>query len=366
MLPDKRGKNADYIPQLAEDVVDPEQFGIAVTTIDGQRWCIGDVDIPFCVQSCSKVITYAIAQSIHGPDKVHQHVGKEPSGRAFNQMCLDERARMADEKKRQAAIQKAESIFDPQERAQAVREAEKTHLSPAIPHNPLINAGAIMTSSLVWQDVDEASRFDRVMSIWERACGYNPSSKTLVRPTFANSVYLSERATADRNFCLGYMMKEEGAFPKGVDLRTTLESYFMYCSIECTARTLSVIAATLANGGVCPVTDDKIFEPEVVRNCLSLMTTAGMYDYSGEFAFSMGFPCKSGVGGGLLIVIPGICGFCTWSPRLDDIGNSQRGVRFCQELARKFAFHTFDTLVGDANKLRPRRDPTQRQMQGKI
>ena len=104
----------------------------------------------------------------------------------------------------------------------------------------------------------------------------------------------------------------------------------MMCSIETTCAMFSIAAATFANGGVCPTTGQRIFEPEQVRNCLSLMSSCGMYDYSGRFAFSMGFPCKSGVGGGLFIVIPGVMGICTWSPRLDDIGNSVRGVEWCK------------------------------------
>ena len=110
-------------------------------------------------------------------------------------------------------------------------------------------------------------------------------------------------------------MKSAGAFPEDVDIVKTLESYFMYCSIECTAHTMSVIAGSLANGGVCPVTGADVFDAQTVKNVLSVMSNCGMYDYSGEFAFSMGFPSKSGVGGGLLIVIPGVAGFCTWSPR---------------------------------------------------
>ena len=178
-------------------------------------------------------------------------------------------------------------------------------------------------------------------------CGYNSKSNTLRSPTFANSTYLSERASADRNFCLGYMMREEGAFPEGIDIMKTLESYFMYCSIECTVHTLSVVAGTFSNGGTCPVTGKKVFDADVVRNCLSVMHSCGMYDYSGTFAYKMGFPCKSGVGGALMIVIPGVCGFCTWSPRLDDIGNSVRGVHFCKLIAKHFSFHSFAPLLDE-------------------
>ena len=198
-LPNRDGANADYIPQLAK--VNPEQYGVAVCTIDGQRFSIGDDDVPFCVQSCSKVITYAIAQSLHGPAKVHQHVGVEPSGRAFNELSLDERGHNEDIKKRKNLI-----------KAGLIEEASKLKIRPAIPHNPYINAGAIMCASLVKPKDSEDVRFDYVMKVWQEMCGYHPKSRTLRSPTFANSTYLSERASADRNFCLGYMMREEGAF----------------------------------------------------------------------------------------------------------------------------------------------------------
>ena len=126
------------------------------------------------------------------------------------------------------------------------------------------------------------------------------------RPGFANAVYLSERATADTNFCLGYMMKEKGAFEKNCNIVQALELYFMFCSVELTAEQMSVVAASLANAGVCPLTGEVVFQPQTVRNSLSMMASCGMYDFSGEFAFIMGFPAKSGVSGSLMIVIPGL------------------------------------------------------------
>ena len=163
-----------------------------------------------------------------------------------------------------------------------------------IPHNPYINAGAIMAASLVKAELREDHRFDYVIETWTKLAGHPTPAVG-----FQNSTYMGERATASRNFCLGYMMTEQGAFPAGNDLIKTLESYFMYCSIECTVHTLSVVAGTFANGGTCPVTGRKVFEPDVVRNCLSVMHSCGMYDASGKFAYEMGFPCKSGVGGAL-------------------------------------------------------------------
>ncbi|MEM6732137.1 MAG: glutaminase, partial [Myxococcota bacterium] len=168
------------------------------------------------------------------------------------------------------------------------------------------------------------------------------------------AVYLSERQTADRNFALGYFMRENDAFPENTDLIETLEFYFQCCSIEMTADMMSVVAATLANGGVCPTTGHKIMSPETVQNCLSLMYSCGMYDFSGEFAFTIGLPAKSGVAGAMLVVVPNTLGFCTWSPRLDALGNSVRGIEFCQRLVKEYNFHNYDHILEGSTKRDPR------------
>lgn len=127
------------------------------------------------------------------------------------------------------------------------------------------------------------------------------------------------------------------------------------CSMESTCETMSVIAGTLANGGICPLTEEKVLRPEVVRDVLSLMHSCGMYDYSGQFAFKVGLPAKSGVCGGMLVVVPNVMGFFTFSPPLDPLGNSCRGVQFCQELVQIFNFHRYDNLKHATNKKDPRR-----------
>ena len=137
-------------------------------------------------------------------------------------------------------------------------------------------------------------------------------------------------------------MRSKNAFPEGTDIEEALSLYFMMCSIELNAEGMSVVAATLANGGVCPLTGVRVFKPSTVRNCLSLMGSCGMYDYSGEWSFKIGVPAKSGVGGGIMVVIPNVMGICTFSPRLDGFGNSVRGVDFCKHLSANHAFHPFD------------------------
>ncbi|MGC4879911.1 glutaminase A [Micromonospora sp. DT43] len=303
------GQVADYIPQLGR--VDPEKFGIALCTTDGQRLALGDAESVFCVQSVCKPVNYCLALEQHGAEQVHRHVGREPSGRGFNELTLN---------------------------------------SEGLPHNPMINSGAIMCCSLLRPTWEMADRFDHVAETWRRLAGGGAVG-------FNNAVYLSERRTADRNFALGYFMREHRAFPDGTDLTETLEFYFQCCSIEVDARSLSVVAASLANGGVNPLTRERIFSADTVRKCLSLMSSCGMYDYSGEFAFTIGLPAKSGVSGGLMIVVPGVLGICVWSPRLDALGNSVRGVAFCEALVNRFNFHVYDSLATgeDSGKRDPRR-----------
>lgn len=301
------GKVADYIPQLAR--VNPEQYAISICTIDGQRLSIGDAYTNFCLQSTCKPINYCLAIEEFGEEKVHQHVGREPSGRSFNELSLN---------------------------------------TKGLPHNPLINSGAIMCASLIKPKLDMADRFDYVFQAWHRLCG-------LQKPSFNNAVYLSERQTADRNFALAYFMRENNAFPEKTNLVETLEFYFQCCSIESCSHNLAVAAATLANAGTNPLTGENIFEEKTVQHCMSLMSSCGMYDFSGEFAFKIGMPAKSGVSGGLMIVIPNLMGISVWSPRLDKHGNSVRGVEFCERLIEKYNFHIYDSLNRGTSKKNPRK-----------
>lgn len=300
------GHVADYIPQLSR--VDPKMFGASLCSIDGQRISLGNADTNFCIQSVCKPINYCIALEQHGADIVHRHVGREPSGVGFNSLTLN---------------------------------------SKGLPHNPLLNAGAIMVCSLIHPGKEMADRFDGVIETWRRLGGGGNVG-------FNNAVYLSERQTADRNFALGYFMREKKAFPPNTNLIDTLEFYFQCCSVETSTDVMSVVAATLANGGICPLTGERILENDTVKNCLSMMSSCGMYDFSGEFSFIIGLPAKSGVGGGLMIVVPNLMGIAIWSPALDELGNSVRGIEFCKRLIEKYNFHVFDSLTSSSSK---KRDP---------
>jgi len=183
------------------------------------------------------------------------------------------------------------------------------------PHNPLINSGAIMMCSLIQNSEYKADRFEFIIKQWMAMAGGKHIG-------FDMAVYLSEQGTADRNFALAYFMNEKNAFPEDTDINQTLELYFQCCSLLINADAMAVVAATLANGGVCPLTGEQILSAETVKCCLSIMGSCGMYDYSGEFAFKVGLPAKSGVGGAIFSVIPGVMGICTFSPCLDRYGNS--------------------------------------------
>lgn len=300
------GKVANYIPQLSR--YSPDYWGISICTIDGQRHSIGDCNVAFSLQSIVKPLIYALVQEEVNTETCHQYVGYEPSGGSFNEISLD--------------------------------SANK-------PHNPMINTGAIVMCSMLKQKMNLADRFDFTTKMFKRLTGGEYLA-------FNNSVFLSERETADRNFSLGYYMRENKCFPQGTNLMETMDLYFQLCSVEVNCDSASVIAATLANGGVCPTTGDKVFSTLSVHNTLSLMHSCGMYDYSGRFAFRVGLPAKSGVSGCIMLVVPNVMGICLWSPPLDKYGNSVRGVQFCKELVEQFNFHNYDNLIHSLKKLDPR------------
>ncbi|XP_007560902.1 glutaminase kidney isoform, mitochondrial-like isoform X1 [Poecilia formosa] len=301
------GQVADYIPQLAK--FSPDLWGVSICTIDGQRYSVGDTKVPFCLQSCVKPLEYAIAVHELGTEHVHRFVGKEPSGFKFNKLSLNEEDK---------------------------------------PHNPMVNAGAIVISSLIKTHSNKAERFDYVMQFLKSMAGTEYVG-------FSNATFQSERETGDRNYAIGYYLKEKKCFPDRADMIGALDFYFQLCSIEVTCESGSVMAATLANGGICPTTGDRVLSAESVRNTLSLMHSCGMYDFSGQFAFHVGLPAKSGISGAVLLVVPNVMGMLCWSPPLDRLGNSVRGIHFCQELVSYFNFHNYDNLRHFTKKHDPRR-----------
>ncbi|NKB47232.1 MAG: glutaminase A [Legionellales bacterium] len=302
------GHIANYIPELAK--ADPTKFAVSLCTVDGQQFSIGDTNSGFCVQSICKPFIYNTALEQLGETKVHQHIGREPSGQAFNELTLNKKG---------------------------------------LPHNPMINAGAIMAASLISADKGNADRLADMIGLWQRASG------NLSGIGFSNATHVSELDPADRNYALGYFMRENQAFPPNTNLTQTLEFYFQCCSIELTTQALACSAATLANAGICPLTGQCVFAADTVKNCLSLMYSCGMYDFSGEWAFTIGLPAKSGVSGAIMVVIPDLLGLTIWSPPLDTLGNSVKGIHFCQQLLQTYAFHNYDSVLKYGDKRDPRR-----------
>jgi glutaminase len=286
------GKVADYIPELAK--ADPTWFGISVISADGQIVEVGDCDKPFTIQSISKPFVYGLALEDCGLEEVLAKVGVEPTGEAFNAIVLDEASNR--------------------------------------PFNPMVNAGAIATADLV-AGKDFPERLTRMLAMFSRYCG---------RPMHLdNSVFLSERITGHRNRAIAHLMLNFGMMSER--MAESLELYFQQCSILVTCRDLAMIGATLANGGVNPVTGERAIAQPLVKYVLSIMHSCGMYDYAGEWAFRVGMPAKSGVGGGIVAVVPGELGIGVFSPPLDAKGNSVRGVRVCRELSERFGLHCFES-----------------------
>lgn len=289
---DDGGTVATYIPQLA--TADPEMFGIAITTIDGRTYTAGDHDAEFSIQSISKPFAYAAAILDRGLDRVLESVGVEPSGEAFNELSLEGRTQR--------------------------------------PKNPMINAGAITTHQLlVGPDVNEDARVERARSFFSLLAGREL--------TVNEAVWRSELETADRNLAITHMLKNYGIVEGGV--QGIVDGYTRQCSIDVTVADLSVLAATLASGGVQPSSRRRVIEANVARQTMAVMAGAGMYDGAGDWLTRVGIPAKSGVSGGMVGVLPNQVGIAVFSPRLDEHGNSMRGARVFERLSRDMGMHLF-------------------------
>lgn len=282
------GELPTYIPPLAE--ADPARFGLAVCTPDGGFAAAGDHDVAFTVQSIAKCFTLALALTDRGLDGVLSHVGVEPSGESFNAVSLEE--------------------------------------GTGRPDNPMINAGAIVTCSLV-RASSPTERFDRIRTLLSACAGRELDVD--------EHVFEQELATADRNRALAHFMRSAGSLTADVD--ETLEVYLRQCAVLVTAGDLAVMAATLAAGGLNPISGDRVFSSVVARHVLTIMVTCGMYDASGEWMLRVGSPAKSGVSGGIMTASPAQFGLGLYSPLLDEQGNSVRAVRACEQLAEQFSWH---------------------------
>lgn len=284
------GTVASYIPELA--AADPSLFGIAIATAGGEVVTVGDADTYFSIQSISKPFMFGRALDTLGREEALHRVNVEPSGEAFNSIVLDEATNR--------------------------------------PFNPLVNSGAIATADLI-DGPDLTARVKQMLSVFNAYTG---------RPVHVdNATFISERLTGHRNRAIAHLMLNFGMIQDRVD--ETLELYFQQCSVMVTCKDLAVMAATLANGGVNPMTGERALQAEHVKDVLSIMFSCGMYDFAGEWGYTVGLPAKSGVSGGILAVVPGRFGIGVFSPPLDPRGNSVRGVAVCRALSQRFGLHAF-------------------------
>ena len=295
------GEVATYIPELGR--ADPSWFGISIATIDGHVYEVGDTRVPFTIQSISKPFVFGLALEDHGLAGVSERVGVEPSGNPFNSIAVD------------AATNR--------------------------PFNPMVNAGAIVAASLVRESSPEG-RLQRVLDAFGRYVGHEVE----IDPT----VLESERETGDRNRAIAYLMRTLDKLEGDVD--EVLDLYFAQCAVVVDSRDLAVMGATLANGGEHPVSNVQAMQRECVPRVLSVMSSCGMYDYAGEWIYTVGLPAKSGVSGGMLAVLPGQFGIGVFSPPLDPRGNSVRGIRACQRLSSDLLLHPLRSTSSHGSAVR--------------
>lgn len=286
------GKVADYIPALAR--VDANRFGMAVITCQGELAEYGDAWLPFSIQSISKVFTLTMALERMG-ENLWARVGREPSGSRFNSIVQ--------------------------------LEAEK-----GVPRNPFINAGAIVVTDAVLAGRTPQDAIADIRDTIRRLADNDTIDVD-------KEVATSEAATGFRNYSLANFMR--GFDNLNSPVEDVLQTYFHQCALRITCRQLARAGLFLANEGVDPLTGDHVISPEHARRINAIMMTCGHYDASGEFAFQVGLPGKSGVGGGILTVVPGVGTVAVWSPGLNAVGNSQVGTLALERLASRMAWSVF-------------------------
>ena len=281
----REGSRATYIPELAK--ANPDHFSIVITTAQGKTYSVGDMNIEFSMQSTSKPFSYGMVLRDMGRVFVMSKVGVEPTGEAFNSI---------------------------------VELEKKTNR----PYNPMINSGAIAISSFIRNEQEMTDFFSAF------------AGKKL---RIDDAVFLSEKNTAHRNRSIAHLLRHFGVIEGNID--DSLDIYFKQCSFMVNTVDLSVMAATLANKGVHPLTGVKALSEEYVGDILSLMFTCGMYDTSGKWAYSVGIPAKSGVSGAIFGVVPGQFGIAVYSPLINDHGHSVRGLKVFQDLSRELNLSIF-------------------------
>ena len=287
------GQLASYIPALLE--ANPNDLGVAIVDVEGRKYYAGQCEKNFTIQSISKVVSLILALGDNGRTNVFKRVDVEPTGDGFNSIVNLE----TKDKKR--------------------------------PYNPMINAGAIATTSLIYGE-DGEDKLERIIKFMRKATN-NPNI------SINEEVYVSERRTGDRNRALAYFMKSNGMLQG--DVEEILELYFRQCSIEANTIDLAMFGSVLANDGVTPWNGERLMSRETCRIVKTIMVTCGMYDASGEFAVHIGIPAKSGVGGGILATVPRRMGIGVYGPALDKKGNSLAGIHVLKDLSEELDLSIF-------------------------
>ena len=289
----KLGKVATYIPELAKG--NPDDFGICILHSDGRCYRAGDYKKNFTVQSAIKPILLLLALMDNGEEYVRKRVGVESTGKPFDAINVTDQALLSD------------------------------HL------NPMVNMGAIAMCSLI-KGVDYDERFDRILAL-TRKLADNPDIE------MDEAVYLSEKRTGNKNRALAYLLKANGLLEG--DVEEVVDCYFRACSISVNCRDLAHIASVLSNRGKRPQNEERLFPGRYATYVNAVMMTCGMYDGSGNFAVNVGVPAKSGVGGGIMAVVPTNMGIGIFSPALDDKGNSMAGIEALRRLSQRLYLSVF-------------------------
>jgi glutaminase len=288
----KEGANADYIPELAK--VPSELFGVAIVTARGDVYTAGDVDYAFSIQSVSKPFTAGLVMQEQGSaDVIREKIGVEPTGMKFNSLLA-------------------------------------TQVVKGVSVNPLVNSGAIASVSMV-KAKTASERFDKIMNFFERLAG--------AKLSVIEDVYQSEAATNQRNRAHAYILFVSDRIYS--DPMEAVDVYTRQCSIGVTAKQLAVMGATLANNGVNPITHQRVLETRYVPKVLAIMMMAGFYDESGLWAYTAGLPAKTGVGGGIVAVVPGRMAIVGFSPRVNEAGNSVRAMKAIEYISDQLGANVF-------------------------
>ena len=288
------GKNADYIPYLAN--VNKDLFGISVCLLNGQTIHVGDTDYRFGIESVSKVHTAILALRQYGAKEILDKIGADATGLPFNSII---------------------AIL-----------LENDH-----PSTPLVNAGAISACSMVKPVGDSKQKWDAIVANITDLCGSAPQ--------LIDELYKSETATNFNNKSIAWLLKNYNRIYDDPDM--ALDIYTRQCSIGVTARQLATMAATIANSGVNPVTGKAVFKPELTPKIASMMATVGFYEHTGDWLFTTGLPAKTGVGGGIMGVVPGVMGVAAFAPPLDGAGNSVKAQKALAFIAGHLNLNVFGT-----------------------